>query len=157
MTIFQIDAMIAEFLTTHFNDDGEATDKEQFEELQMARDQKVENIALYCKEMMAEAEAIKKEVKTLQMRQAQAERKRGRMKDLLDYYLNGEKFSTSKVSVSYRNSSSVVVDDPRRLPRQYVVRTIEAKVDRLAIKEAILYGIEVRGAHIETKRSIQVI
>jgi len=156
MTIFQIDARIAEFLATHFNEDGEITDIEQFDELQMERDKKIENIALYFKEQMRTAEAIKKEIKALQERQARAERKRGRMKDLLDYCLKGEKFSTPKVSISYRNSTSVAVDDVRRIPDSYLIRTVETKVDRIRIKEAINNGIEVSGAHIDTKRNIQV-
>lgn len=45
------------------------------EQLSMARDEKVENLALYYKNLMAEAEALKAEKQTLAARQSAAEKK----------------------------------------------------------------------------------
>ena len=109
MTLYEIDKAITDLADP---ETGEITDFEALDNLQMARDQKIENIACYYKNLVSDAEAIKAEKEALAERQKVAENKAARLKEYLSYALHGEKFSrpdASRHSHSYtkhRNSHS---------------------------------------------------
>lgn len=115
MTLYEIDAAITEAIQAAMDPDtGELIEGEAFERLnhlEMARDQKVENIGCLMKEYKAEAEAIKAEKQALARRQAVAENKAESLKNYLTYALQGEKFKSPKLAVSYRTSKAVEVYD----------------------------------------------
>ena len=104
MSIYEIDASIIALVD---GDTGEITDEEAYDALQMERDKKVENIGLFYKDLVAEAKAIKEEEAALAARRKAAENKAERLKNLLAYALNGDKFSTPRLKVSYRKSQTV--------------------------------------------------
>ena len=108
MTIYEINNEIMNCIDM---ETGEVIDTEKLNELQMERDAKIENVALWIKELKAEAEAIKNEKQALAERKRVAENKAESLKNWLAYALNGEKFKTSKCSISYRNSESVEVTE----------------------------------------------
>ena len=97
MTIYEIDNEIMNCIDM---ETGEVIDTDKLNELQMERDAKIENVALWIKELKAEAEAIKNEKQSLAERQRVAESKAESLKNWLAYVLNGEKFKTSKCSIS---------------------------------------------------------
>ena len=109
MTLYEIDKMITDLADP---ETGEITDFEALDNLQMARDQKIENIACYYKNLVSDAEAIKAEKDALTERQKAAENKAARLKEYLSYALRGEKFSTPKCAVTFRKTTSVNVDNP---------------------------------------------
>lgn len=108
MSIYDIDAAIVQLVDM---ETGEVSDEEAFDALQMAREQKIEGIGLYIKDLTAEAKAIKDEESALAARRKTAENKVERLKNLLDYALRGNKFSTPRLKVSYRKSQTVEVSD----------------------------------------------
>ena len=108
MTIYEIDEKILSLIDPK---SGELKDYEAFETLQMAREQKVENVALWIKDLTAEAKAIKEEETKLAERRRAAENKVASLKNFLGMILDGEKFKTARVSVSYRDTPSVDVDE----------------------------------------------
>ena len=120
-------------------------DTEALDDLVLARDEKIENIALWIKNLKAEAEAIRNEEKALADRRRAAENKVERLKSYLAYNLNGEKFKTSKVSISWRKSVSVDVPDVFQLPDEYV-KYKDPEPNKQLIKEAIKKGFDVEGA-----------
>ena len=99
MTLYEIDKAITDLADP---ETGEITDFEALDNLQMARDQKIENIACYYKNLVSDAEAIKAEKEALA----------ARLKEYLSYALHGEKFSTPKCAVTFRKTTSVNVDNP---------------------------------------------
>lgn len=109
MTIYEIDNQIAAMLEAGIDEEtGEVIlDTEALEALQMERDTKVENLALACKNLTAEAKAIREEETALAKRRSQIEAKADRAKKYLDYVLAGEKFSSPRVAVSYRRSTKL--------------------------------------------------
>lgn len=109
MTLYEIDKAIMDLADP---ETGEITDFEALDNLQMARDQKIENIACYYKNLVSDAEAIKAEKDALAERQKAAENKAARLKEYLSYALHGEKFSTPKCVVTFRKTTSVNVDNP---------------------------------------------
>lgn len=103
MTLYEIDQKIMELIDP---ETGELLDVEAFDALQMERVEKIENVALWVKNLAAEAAAIKGEVETLTARKNAAERRVDRLKAYLAYALNGEKFSTPRCAVSFRRTKS---------------------------------------------------
>ena len=64
MTLYEIDNRLLSLVD---EETGEITDLEKFSELQMARDEKIENCALWFKNLKAESEAIRNEEKHWQI------------------------------------------------------------------------------------------
>lgn len=108
MTLYEIDARLAELIDP---ETGELLDVEAFDALQMERSEKIENVALWAKNLAAEAAAIKGEIEALTERKNAAERRVERLKAYLAYALNGEKFSTPRCAVSFRKTKSCVPSD----------------------------------------------
>ena len=108
MTLYEIDQKIMELIDP---ETGELLDVDAFDALQMERAQKIENVALWAKNLAAEAAAIKGEIETLTARKNAAERRVERLKSYLAYALNGEKFSTPRCAVSFRHTKSCVPSD----------------------------------------------
>ena len=155
MTIYEIDNEIMNCVDM---ETGEVINTDKLNELQMERDAKIENVALWIKELKAEAEAIKNEKQTLAERQRVAENKAESLKNWLAYALNGEKFKTAKCSVSYRNSESVEVTEEglEALMREHEdLLTYKApEPNKKAIKDAIKNdGLTVAGVQLVQKTS----
>ena len=148
MTIFEIDDAI---LSCVDMETGEIIDAERLDALQMERDAKIENVALWQKECIAEAEAIAAEIRKLQARKAVAEHKAESLKSYLVMALEGQKFKTSRVSISYRRSQAVVIDDMAAIDRKFI--KIKEDADKTALKDALKAG-EVEGAHMEERTNI---
>ena len=155
MTIYEIDNEIMNCIDM---ETGEVIDTDKLNDLQMERDAKIENVALWIKELKAEAEAIKNERQALAERQRVAENKAESLKNWLAYALNGEKFKTAKCSISYRNSESVEVTEEglEALMREHEdLLTYKApEPNKKAIKEAIKNdGLDVYGIQLVQKTS----
>ena len=155
MTIYEIDNEIMNCIDM---ETGEVIDTEKLNDLQMERDAKIENVALWIKELNAEAEAIKNEKQALEERQRVAENKAESLKNWLAYALNGEKFKTAKCSISYRNSESVEVTEEglEALMRDHedLLTYKTPKPNKKAIKDAIKNdGLTVTGVQLLQKTS----
>ena len=155
MTIYEIDNEIMNCVDM---ETGEVIDTDKLNELQMERDAKIENVALWIKELKAEAEAIKNEKQALAERQRVAENKAESLKNWLAYALNGEKFKTAKCSISFRNSESVEVTEEglEALMRDHedLLTYKTPEPNKKAIKDAIKNdGLTVAGVQLVQKTS----
>lgn len=63
---------------------------------------------------------------------------------------------TPTMRLSLRRSEETAIDNINFLPAEYVKEKIEYEPDKTAIKKANKDGIDVPGAHIETKYNLQV-
>ena len=129
-----------------------------FEALQMERDEKVENIGCWIKNLASDAEALKAEAKAMTERAKRAERKADSLKRYLEAALHGEKFSSTRCAISWRHSTSVEVDEAEvpELPEQYVRRKVTVEADKTAIKDALKAGEVIEGCRLIEKQSIQI-
>lgn len=152
MNLFEIEREIMSCLDM---ETGEIIDTEKLDQLAMERDIKIENIACWIKNLSAEAAALKEQKQVFADRQKVAENKVESLKKYLATYLNGQKFSTEKVAVSFRKTSSVNVTDVSLVPEEYL-KYAEPTVDKTAVKNAIKAGIEVAGAEIVEGQSISI-
>ena len=165
MTLYEIDNEIRSFLDRMLDAVDEETgevldiDPAELEQLNKAREQKIENIALYIKDIDADVKAIKEEENNLKERRQKAEKKAERLRDLLSMSMinaGEDKFSTARCAVSFRSSKSVVITDLDLIDEAYVKKVIDVKPDKTAIKKAIEAGEDIEGAHIEEKQNIQI-
>ena len=155
-TLFDIDKAIMEFEFEIDEETGEILNANELDNLKMEREQKIENIGLYYKNIKAEAEMVKAEKNAMADRQRVLENKAESLKQYLAYALNGQKFSTGKVAMSFRKSESVNIPDDTKIDDKWCVVTQVRKPDKTAIKEAIKAGEEVAGAEIIVKNNVIV-
>ena len=142
MRLYEIDEAILSCIDT---DTGEILDADKLNALQIEREKKLENVALWIKNLTSDAEALKAEKQAFAERQKAAESKAESLKKWLTEALAGEKFKTTKVAVSFRKTKSVQVADIWQLDDSYV-KYAEPTADKAAIKKAIEAGQEVAGA-----------
>jgi outer membrane murein-binding lipoprotein Lpp len=152
MTLYEIDQKLLDCIDL---ETGEILNEERLNELQMERNEKLEKVALWIKELNAEADALKAEKQAFADRQKAAENKAGSLKKWLADALAGEKFKTTKVMVSFRKTKSVEVADIFALDENYV-KYSEPTADKAAIKKAIEAGQKVAGATLVENVSISV-
>ena len=150
MTIYEIDQAIMECVDL---ETGEIIDTEQLDKLQMEREEKLENIACWIKDLNAEAEAIKTEKQILANRQKVAENKAESLKKYLAYALDGKKFSTAKCAVSFRTTESVEVtaeglENLMRDGKDDLLTYKTPEPNKTAIKQAIKDGLNVAGVQL---------
>ena len=150
MKLYEIDEAIMNCLS----EDGEVLDPVKMGELQMAREDKIENVVLWHKDLLAEAEAIGNEIKKLNERKQAALKKAENLKGWVAYALEGQKFSTPRVSVSYRKSQVCTIIDPEKVPAAWYKASYE--VDKATIKEALKNGEVVPGAILEEKNNVVI-
>ena len=150
MKLYEIDQAIMDCIDI---ESGEIINEELLNDLQMERDAKVENVALWIKQLKAEAEALKAEKMVFAERQKVAENKMESLKKWLAYALNGEKFKTVRASVTFRTSDKVEIADIYKLDEKYL-RYKEPEADKDAIKKAIKAGQEVAGATLVKSTSV---
>jgi len=155
MTLFEINEQIQKAIELGFDPEtGEILDASALEQLQMDRDEKIESICLYIKDLTAEAKALADEAKALSERKERSAKKAESLKNYLQAMLDGQKWKSSKAAVSYRKTQSVVVDDLEALKPEFL--RIKKEADKTAIKEVLKAGAAVSGAHLEEKQSMSV-
>ena len=156
MKLYEIDQAIYDCVD---EETGEIIDVEKFEALQMDRLRKLEGIALWVKELRAEAEAIKAEKDKLYEREVACKNKADRLANFLSDVLGGEKFRTPRVAVSYRKSTKVDIPDsfdvdslPEELKK--VKRTVDP--DKKAIGDYLKAGNILEGISLLENYNIQI-
>lgn len=112
MNLYDIDRDILDCMDS---ETGEIVDIERLEALYLSREKKLENIALYIKDLDAEAAAIKAEEQTLAERRKAKENRAKHLKGYLSDALGGQPMETSRVRLSFRSSMRTEISDPRAL------------------------------------------
>ena len=152
MNLYEIDSAIMNCVDA---ETGEIIDTEALEDLEIARDQKIENIACWIKNLLSDAKALKEEKDNLTARQKAAENKAASLKAYLSSYLNGEKFKTAKVAISYRKSDSVNIAEGAVIPEEYL-KYSEPTPDKIGLKAALKAGEKIQGISLVTSNNIQI-
>lgn len=157
MNLYEIDANLqAAFEKAIDPETGEILDEEMakdFEQLTMDRDEKIENICLYIKNLKADAAALKAEKDAFAARQKTAEKRAESLCRYLDGYLNGQKFKTARTAVSYRKSEAVNVTDMAKVPEIYLTYG-DPTANKSEIKAALKRGEEVPGAELVERNNM---
>lgn len=134
---------------------GEIID-DRISDLMMEKEQKLENIALWIKNLQADILMFKAEKESFDKRQKTAEKKLESLMKYLTDNLNGEKFSTGKCAVSFRKSERVDVYNETLVPKQYLAEKVTYSPNKDAIKELLKAGYEVGGCRLVEKLNPQI-
>lgn len=157
MTLYEIDKEIQALIT----EDGEIEDAERFDALAMERDKKIENVGCWVKNLTAEVAAMKEEKKRLEDRIKSKDRMIDSLEWWLDKALNGQKFDSPRVAISYRKSKAVEIPDEavfKAWAKDYAPALLKVAytIDKTGVKNYIAGGAECPCAEIAERKSIQV-
>ena len=157
MNIYEIDNAMFSLID---EETGEIKDFEAFEELQMQREEKIENTALWYKNLVAESKAIREEEKALAERRKSLENKAESLKNFVSRALNGNKFSTSKVAISYRKSTAVEVDDEfidyAMKNNSDLLTYKQPEPNKAVIKEMLQGGFDIPHAELVERNNMSI-
>jgi hypothetical protein len=158
MNLYDIDHRLLLLYSKIEEEEGEIDDVTALEldELEMAFEKKVQNIALYHKTLLAEAKAIKEEREILYDRQKQKERRAENLKQYLSNVLEGKKIEGSNFAINWRKSEVIPESiTEANAPAEFIKTKIEKSVDKQGLKKAIKEGL-VTYINLEQKNNIQI-
>lgn len=159
MKLYEIDQAILDLVDP---ETGEILDYEAFVELQMAKEEKIEGMALWVKNLDAEAKAIKAEEDSLKARRQSLEKKSDSLKEYLAAILSGSKFSTARVSCTFRKSKAVAIPDEAAFIQamqesmRYEFLRFKTEINKSEITNVIKAGTEVPGAMLVENLSLTI-
>lgn len=172
MNLYDIDSRLETLINEQFDtEDGIIFDSEEelakrIDEVALDLDTKIENIGCFIKNLEAENQALKTEEQNLKRRRTTNENKIEGLKKYLNGYLTATiaddnerakwRFRTSKVILGYRKSTTVEVPDLEKLDKDFIKIKTETSADKIAIKEAIKGGEEVKGAFLKDNINLSV-
>lgn len=157
MNIYEIDNAMFSLID---EETGEIKDYEAFEELQMQKEEKIENVALWYKNLIAESKAIREEEKALSERRKSLEHRAESLKNFVNQMLQGNKFATSKVAISYRKSTAVEVDDEfidyAMKNNSDLLTYKQPEPNKTAIKEMLQGGFDIPHAELVERNNMSI-
>jgi len=111
--------------------------------------------AAMSRELLVSAEATAIEAKRIHKMQLSLERQSESLKNYIARNLPaGEKIRNDYISISWRKSQAVIIDDESVLPDEYW--KVKREVSKSIIKDAVKKGTQVPGAHIEEKMNVSI-
>lgn len=151
---------INEELMSLVDEEGEISDYEQFEALAMQRDEKIENIACYIKNLRSDASELKAEIDRLTKRKKIIENKAENLFNYLQSVLNGAKFETAKAKISYITSKTLEIEEGfvrwAETNAPDLITYSAPKVDKNAVKTMIAMGEDVPHVYFAEHLNMQI-
>lgn len=122
---------------------------------------KAQNVAMFCRNLEATADAIKAHREAQKEREDAMRKRAEALKSYLARCMDAcgiEKIEGPGIVLSFRKSSAVVINEPGLIPAQYMRQPDPPPPapDKTAIAAAIKAGAEVPGAHVEQRRNLQI-
>ena len=161
MKLYELNSMLMEAVTiaeAQAFDDGVIDNNWSafLDDLEMAREEKILNVARYIKNLEAEAYALKTEKDRIDARQKTAQNQVASRKQYLMHNLNEkEKIADETASVSIRNNAPAVkLSDNFDCPEQF--QRVKIEPDKTAIKNALKDGVKVKGAMLVKSQSVTI-
>ena len=159
MKLYQISDAIRQALDHIELDEetGEVLSADELHAVEAEASEKIEATALYLRELDAEAKAAKDEADRMIARVKSMQKRSDYLKAmLLDALHATGNVKTARVTVSIRTTQAVEVSEGADLPEAYTTVKTTVSPNKVAIKQALLDGVEVPGCHIEERESVQI-
>ena len=164
MNIYEIDKRIQACLDMDVEElvDMETGEILSLEALQMEREQKLENVACYIKNLTADADALKAEKDALAKREQAARKKIESLKKYLTDNLRGEKLTTTRAAISFRKSEAVEFVNPDLFVvwasenRNSLLTYKQPEPNKTAIKQYLKAGGELPGAALVERLNVAI-
>ena len=159
MNLYEINEQI-EIILSQVDENGELpeTVADSLEQLAVDEQTKIENTALYYKNLLSDARAIREEEVALAERRRTKEKKAEQLKAYLSGYLTAKdykKYETPRALLSFRKSVRTEVDE-KVLPDSEMYWVTTRKPDTAGIKTLLKDGKEVPGAKLVEHQNIQI-
>ena len=151
--LFEINAAILECCDV---ETGEIIDVDALDALMLEREEKIENIALWIKNLQNDIVGLNAQKNAFAEREKAAKNKVEDLKQYLTAALNGQKFKTIKCEIGFSRSTKTEVFDLEKVPREFVTEEVTYKPDRNAIKDAIKAGQEIDGCRLIENLNIRI-
>jgi hypothetical protein len=136
---------------------GEILNADNLHAVEAEASDKIEATALYLRELDAEAKAAKDEADRMIARVKSMQKRSDYLKAmLLDALHATGKVKTARVTVSIRTTQAVAVDEGANLPEAYTTVKTTVSPNKVAIKQALLDGVEVPGCSLEARESVSI-
>ena len=136
---------------------GEVLSADELHAVEAAANDKIEATALYLKEEDAEIKALKEEIDRMTARLKSKTKRNDYIKSLLLDALHATgKVKTPRVTVSIRLTKAVEITQDQAVPEAFTTVKTTVSPNKVAIKQALLDGVEVPGCHIEERESVQI-
>lgn len=141
-------------------DTGEVVDLDALEDLLMEREQKIENVILFRKDVISEMRAIGEEIDVLETRLSRLEKTSESLKGYIGKALGGENFKTARCEVTHRQSESVEVDPEfckwaiDSLKADLVTQKYTSAPNKAEIKKALKNGADLQFCRIVKKDNL---
>ena len=139
---------------------GELFDSSYLDNLQIEKEEKVRNIALWIKNLNADAEAYKAEKMAFAKRQKTAENRIESLKRYLSNTIQGEKYKETEFEITWRKSESVNTDncDIKVLEDGFkeFLNYKDPEIKKADVKKALKAGIKIPGCVLEENQNIQI-
>ncbi len=161
MKLYEIDTAIDEICALlEPNENGELPENcdelfERLNELEIERQQKLENVAKYVLNTRAEAAALKEEESRLSKRRKVLENKEKRLLGYLDNACQGQKTKLGVATLSYRKSERVEITDSEKAQEflksngyESCIHYYPSEIYKDSVKALIVKGTEVPGVQI---------
>lgn len=145
MNLYEINSQILDCID---QETGEVMDIDRLEELNMAKAEKVDNIACWVKNLEADVAAFEAQEKAFSDRRAAAKRKIDSLKHYLTDALGGQNFSSDRCAVSFRRSKAVCVLDEAAVPSEYMTEMTTRTPNKTAIAALLKTGTAVPGCEL---------
>lgn len=162
MTLYEIDSAINNWEPEVDESTGELLNGSDLDNLEMAREEKLENAACAVKNLRADAKAHRDEAAN-QLDIAKSEEKRADgFEQWLDHVLDGQKFETGKCKVSYRHSTALDVDEEsfiawaEKSGHDELLNYKEPTVAKREVTSLIKSGHEYPHCRLTERRSINI-
>lgn len=159
MKLYQISDAIRQALDHIELDEetGEVLSADELHAVEAEASEKIEATALYLRELDAEAKAAKDEADRMLARVKSMQKRSDYLKAmLLDALHATGKVKTARVTVSIRTTKAVEIAEGADLPEAYTTVKTTVSPNKIAIKQALLDGVEVPGCHIEERESVSI-
>lgn len=157
MNLYKINSLLLDLVD---EETGEILDFEKFQKLCLAKETKLENMALWIKNLRAEAGALKAEKDTLAERQKQAENTAEKLARYLSEMLGGQAFKTPKVVCSFRKSVSTQIQPDfinwAKANDCSLLKFKEPEPDKTAIKKALQSGVPIPYSSLKHNRNLSI-
>ena len=136
---------------------GEILNADALHAVEAEAAEKIEATALYLRELDAEAKAAKDEADRMIARVKSMQKRSDYLKAMLIEALHVTgKVKTARVTVSIRTTQAVAVDEGANLPEAFQTVKTTVSPNKIAIKQALLDGVEVPGCHLEARESVSI-
>lgn len=155
MTLFEINNEILNFPYEIDEETGEILNADALDDLHMARDEKIENICCFIKNLRADADAIDNEIDSMRKRRDRKNKRADSLEAYLRKQLNGERFDSIRASVTWRVSRWVDVDESI-LPKKYFTKKTTYTPDKKTLTNILKSGKKVKGATLKERNNMKI-